>query len=287
MDQPLGAVMEPRVTFMELARRVRARRDAPHAVARSAVAAGTEHPTGGPMIEPPTASWEWQRRARSASSTASGSARARALLGAEHPLLRVMDRMRTRSAQAGMVMVVIAASGAAALGGVLAARPVVVAAVVVEVAIACSLGMLGAERRDRVLDLIIDGRERLPLAIVARERQRLVDPRHRAQLSQSFEALGREAQHPRLRRPSDRPLFRRQVVAAVAQDLTETARGLRSNGAALSGVAMAERLLTRPDSPLYGDSAQLLRADLRRCRFLLTSGVDTSGVPDGPTTQRP
>jgi hypothetical protein len=176
-------------------------------------------------------------------------------------------------------MGVIAVSAAAAIAGVSAALPVVVAAVVVAVAMACSLATLSAERRDRVLDLIIEGRDSLPLAIVARERQRLADPGHRAQLSQSLEALRREAQHPRLRRPSDRPLHRAQVVAAVAPDVTETARMLRSNGAALSGVAMAERLLTRPDSPLYGDSAELLRADLRRCLFLLTSGVEKAGVP--------
>ena len=216
---------------------------------------------------------------------------ARELLGPEHPLLRVVDDMRTRRTQAGVVLGLFAASAAAALAGVSAARPVLAAAALVQVALACSLALLSAGRRDRALDLIIEGGPDLALAPVARERARLVDPRRRAELSHSLDGLRREAAQRRLRGVSDRPLYVGRVIAAVAADIAETAHRLRSADAALAGVAMAERLLTRHDSPLYGESAEVLRVELRRCRFLLAASrpspvesgarISTASSPDG------
>lgn len=205
---------------------------------------------------------------------------ARALLGAEHPLVRVMDDMRVRLEQAMVLMSIIAASAAAALIGVADARAALAAAIVVEVALACAVAVLAAAKRDRVLDLIIEGRQDLPLAPVARGRQRLLDPRHRARLSRSLEALRHEAEHPVLRRPSDRPLYRRRVIAAVAPDLLETARSLRCEHVGSAGIAMAERLLSREDSPLYGENAERLRVQLRRCQFLLAHGPANTDCHD-------
>ena len=191
------------------------------------------------------------------------------LLGAQHPLVRVMDDIRARVKQAMVLMGIIAAAATAALAGVADARAALAAAVAVQVALVCALAALAAAKRDHLLDLIIEGREHLPLPPVTRERERLLDSRYRAQLSHSLEALRREAEHPVLHRPSDRPLYRRRVIAAVAPDLVETARSLRSENAGSAGVAMAERLLSRHDSPLYDESAERLRVQLRRCQFLL------------------
>jgi GTP:adenosylcobinamide-phosphate guanylyltransferase len=199
------------------------------------------------------------------------------LLGTQHPLVRVMDDIRARVRQATVVTAIIAASATAALAGVADARAALVAAVAVEVALVCVLAALAAAKRDHLLDLIIEGREHLPLPQVARERERLLDSRYRTQLSQSLEALHHEAEHPILHRPSDLPLYRRGVIAAVAPDLVETARSLRNEHAGSAGVALAERLLNGHDSPLYDENAERLRVQLRRCRFLL-AGTDCRTV---------
>jgi hypothetical protein len=182
-----------------------------------------------------------------------------------------MDDIRARAKQAMVLMSIIAASATAALAGVADARASLAAAIAVEIALGCALAGLAAAKRDHLLDLIIEGREHLPLAPVARERERLLDSRHRAQLSDSLEALRHDVEHPVLHRPSNCPLYRPQVIAAVASELAETARSLRCSDAGSAGIAMAERLLSRHDSPLYDDNAERLRVQLRRCRFLLTN----------------
>lgn len=193
------------------------------------------------------------------------------LLGAQHPLVRVMDDIRARVKQAMVVTGIIAATATATLAGVADARAAVLAAVAVEVALVCALAALAAAKRDHLVDLIIEGREHLPLPQLARERERLLDSRYRTQLSHSLEALRYEAEHPILHRPSDRPLYRRRVIAAVAPDLVETARSLRSENAGSAGIALAERLLSGHDSPLYDEDAERLRVQLQRCRFLLAN----------------
>jgi hypothetical protein len=116
---------------------------------------------------------------------------------------------------------------------------------------------------------------------IARERERLLDPHHRARLSHSLDALRHEAEHPVLRPPSTRPLYRRRVIAAAAPDLLETARSLRCEHAGTAGIAMAERLLSRHDSPLYDENDQRLRVELRRCQFLLANGSASTDCHDG------
>ena len=54
---------------------------------------------------------------------------ARALLGAQHPLVRVMDDIRARVKQAMVLMGIIAASATAVLAGVAEARAVLAAAI--------------------------------------------------------------------------------------------------------------------------------------------------------------
>ena len=201
---------------------------------------------------------------------------ARALLGAQHPLVRVMDDMHARLEQAIALMSIIAAGAAAALTGVADTRAALAAATVVEIVLVCSLWMLAVAKRDRILDLIVEGRENLTLPSVARERKRLLDPRHRARLSRSLETLRHEAERPVLHPPSHRPLYRRRVIAAASRELLETARALRCEHAGAAGVAMAERLLSRPDSPLYGESGAQLSVELRQCRFLLAHGPATA-----------
>ena len=200
---------------------------------------------------------------------------ARALLGAQHPLVRVMDDMHARLEQAIALMSIIAAGAAAALTGVADTRAALAAATVVEVVLVCSLWMLAVAKRDRILDLIVEGRENLT-APFGRARTKAAP---RSALPSAVVALARDAA-PRGGAPGaaptlHRPLYRRRVIAAASRELLETARALRCEHPGAAGVAMAERLLSRPDSPLYGESGDQLSVELRRCRFLLAHGPAT------------
>jgi hypothetical protein len=70
-------------------------------------------------------------------------------------------------------------------------------------------------------------------------------------------------------------MFQARVIDAVAGDLRRTAAELRAGAASARGVALAEGLVTRGDSPLHGREPEPLREELRRIRYLL-SDVSTS-----------
>ena len=186
--------------------------------------------------------------------------------------MHAIDDMRVRGEQSVVVATMVAASLSAVLAGVSEARAAVVAALVAQIAVTWRLVLRASARRDIVLDLIVDGREALPLRSVARERRRLLDRRHRVLLARALDALREEAAIPLVRR-SSLPLYSRRVVAAVAPELEETAQALRRSDASVRGVALSERLLSGHDSPLYGDDADRLREELRRVRFLLDAAV--------------
>ena len=195
--------------------------------------------------------------------------RARDLLGARHPLVHVVDDMRVMGEQSIVVAMMLAASLSALLAGVSEARAAVAAALAVQVAVAWRLVLRASAKRDLVLDLIVDGREDLPLRSVACERRRLLDGRHRVRLARALDALREEAATPLVRRSSRLALYSRRVIAIVAPELDETAQALRRRDASVRGVALSERLLSGHDSPLYANDADRLREELRRVRFLL------------------
>ena len=214
------------------------------------------------------------------------SSRALDLLGARHPLVHVTNDIRVMAEQSIVVTTMLAAGLSAVLAGVSEAGAVVVAALLVQVAVTWRLVLTASARRDIVLDLIVDGREALPLRSVARERRRLLDRRHRVLLARALDALREEAAIPLMRR-SSLPLYSRRVVAAVAPELEETAQALRRSDARVRGVALSERLLSGHDSPLYGDDADRLREELRRVRFLLDATVtERRSCPRGSATIR-
>lgn len=190
------------------------------------------------------------------------------LLGAEHPLTRALRRRAVRVEQSLVVIVVLAASTLALLDGLARALAFAVAAAVVTVALACGAAMASWSVRDRVLELIVDGRGDLPLAAVIRERRRLLDRARRERMAASLDALLDEAQRP-ARSPRSRPIFDVRIVAAVAPELASVARGLRADDAALRGIAAIHRLMVDGTSALYGRDRDRLREDLRRIRYLI------------------
>jgi hypothetical protein len=198
-------------------------------------------------------------------------ASARALLGPDHPLVRVLDTTRVVISQSLVVLAITAASVAAAMAGVPQAIAVTAGGVVAQVGLAGTLAILATTKRERLLDLIVEDRARLPLAALERERARLLDIRHRDALARSLDTLRYEAEHPLLRPPSTRPLYTRRVIIAVAGDLARTSRLLRAPDAAIAGVAMSEQLLGQARSPLFGTDAERLRQELRAINFRLQS----------------
>jgi hypothetical protein len=146
------------------------------------------------------------------------------------------------------------------------ARALAIGAGVVQVALGLRLANLRVQRRELCLELVSGGREHLPLDVVARERRRLDDPRHRARLAASLEHLADMRVRSGERR---RPICSRRVLAAVEPQLRDIAGRLRAGGVDVRGVALLDRLVTSGSSPLYGEEVGALRNELARSRYWL------------------
>jgi hypothetical protein len=207
------------------------------------------------------------------------SAMARELLGAGHPLVRVLEACET------VLQALAAVVGLQAVGVVLVwegdpfGLSLAIAGAVAEVALAMRIALVLASRRETCLTMIIEGEPRLPLAALERQRRRVGDPRHRRLFAQSLEELAAIAERPRARRTQPRPLFDVLVVRAVVPQLREIARLLRSESPALRGVALVERLMTSGTSALYAADDESLRQELGRARYLLNLQTERPGLP--------
>ena len=199
----------------------------------------------------------WRRSKRRSPTWCRASTRRRAL--------------RVRATIEGIVAVAGVQFGALALWWVSPSygRALAVGAGMVQMALGLRWASLHVHRRELCLELVIAGRERLPLAAVARERRRLDDPRRQAQLATSLEHLAAIAVQRRLPRERQRPIYNPRVLAAVEPQLRDVAARLRDGGVDLRGVALLDRLLTSGTSPLYGERACSLRDELARGRYLL------------------
>jgi hypothetical protein len=203
-------------------------------------------------------------------SLSTGQAAA-ALLGNDHPLVLVARRLDMLAGQSLVVAAVLSASIVVLVAGVSAASALVVASAVVQATLAGAVALLADRKRELALDLIIEGRGNLPLLAIERQRRRLLDDGHRQGLARWLDAGCREAEHPIQRPAFARPLYSARLVAAVAPDLAEIARLLRSENPGQRGVAKTQRLLRDGTSALYGRDGDLLREELHRIRFLIES----------------
>jgi hypothetical protein len=204
--------------------------------------------------------------------TLSRSPSPRELLGSDHPFTRADDTLGVLLRQARAVGLLLLGSIGALILGVGQAVALIIGSSIVGLVLAALAGEQWDRRRFAARQLVLEGRESLPLAPVQRERRRLLEARTRHYVARSFE---RVLQHV-TRRPapvpaSVRPLFDVGTVSSVTEDLREIVRLLHSGVAHARGVALAERLLTEGVSPLYGYDAIALRDELRRVRYLLTA----------------
>lgn len=194
------------------------------------------------------------------------------LLGPDHPYARANDVLAALRRQVAAVALLLVGSLAALVLGIGQAVTLVIGASIVLLGLGVVAGEQWGRRRHAARQLVLDGRESLPLAPIQRERRRLLAARTRRYVARSFE---RVLQHV-TRRPapvpaSVRPLFDVGTVATVVDDLHEIVALLHAGVPQARGVALAERLLTEGVSPLYGYDAIALRDELRRVRYLLTA----------------
>lgn len=188
-----------------------------------------------------------------------------AVLGDRHPLVATLARLETSMEQLLCVAAVHAASlGLWAEGWV--GPELVAGAIVAEAVLGCRRVVLHARRRDLCLDLIVQGNESLPVAAVAAERARLLAPRHQEQLARALERIVCPEPVSSVLLTA-RPIVHARVVNELASELDELTQLLRGRQLSARGVALVERLISSPMSPLYGTDPVELAHELGRVRY--------------------
>lgn len=192
------------------------------------------------------------------------------VLGRSHPLTRGIDAVGCVSKQWLTCAALMAGAVIARIEGDAWAVAVEVSAGLVLLTLTVVALALRRRVRDEAMHLIAEGHEALPIAVVQRQRQRLLSPRTRDTLARTLEMmLGQALRPPRIMTRGARPLFSVLVIASVAPDLRALISALRTKNAGARGVGLLERLITHGDSPLYGREAAVLREELRRVRSAL------------------
>ncbi len=192
------------------------------------------------------------------------------VLGRSHPLTRGIDSVGCVSKQWLTCAALMAGALIARIEGDAWAVAVAVSAGLVLLTLTVVVLALRRRVRDEAMHLIAEGHETLPIAVVQRQRQRLLSPRTRDTLARTLEMMLRQAlRPPRIMTRGARPLFSVLVIASVAPELRALISVLRTKNASARGVGLLERLITDSDSPLYGREAAVLREELRRVRSAL------------------
>ena len=192
------------------------------------------------------------------------------LLGNEHPLVLAVEAHRRALERLVAVLELLLVATLAGLGW---AVWVVGSAAAVAVVAAASLWARTTTRDAEVLALIMRGRGAIPVPVVRRARERLLNADRGAALARALERLSGQPVcewEPAIH-PASPVVSGRAAAFAAASELASIAELIRAQDAGLAGFALAERLVTDGTSPLYGDDTQLLRDELARLRFLLRS----------------
>jgi hypothetical protein len=191
------------------------------------------------------------------------------MLGAAHPLVAVLHA--TQQAKDGLLVLSFVALADVVLlvRGIPLALPLVLAAALVQITLVVRLAAIGAHRRDVCWQLIVEGREGLPLAAVEREVRRFHARRRRLRIARSIEQLADLGDRRRPQAGPGPPIWDVRVLAVAAPRLREIAGLLKSDGPAVRGVALVDWLVSDGRSPLYGRSVAALREELGRAHYLL------------------
>lgn len=192
------------------------------------------------------------------------------VLGRTHPLARRIDAAGCVGRQWWTCAAVLAVAVIARFDGDAWAVAVAVGASMVLLTLTVVMLALRQRARDEAIHLIAEGHEALPIAVVQRQRERLLSQRAREGLARSLETMLQHAlRPPRIMTRGARPLFSVRVIASVAPDLRAVISVLQTGSASARGVALTERLITHANSPLYAREAIVLRDELHRIRGAL------------------
>jgi hypothetical protein len=188
----------------------------------------------------------------------------------DHPLTRASAALDATVRQLLVVAAMFAGSVAAALEHDSWARSLAVASAVVLLAFVAATLLRRQTRRDRALDLIVEGRQSIPVSVVQRQCRRLSRPKTQRTLARALNSMVDDTLHRPWPLPlSSRPLLHRPLIARLHIEIRAVAELLGSGSASIRGVAFCERLVTDGASPLYGEDATSLHDELCRARSLL------------------
>ena len=196
--------------------------------------------------------------------------RAESLLGSDDPLVAALDRLAIAVSQVIVSVAVLLVSLAGVIAAVQGAIPLAMASAAVTVGFGCRAASRAADCRERACDLLIGGRGDVSLAVVDRERRRLLDPHRRETLARAYETLGDEPSASGAVPCRASVIVTPRVMAKVRPELALIAVLLRDDAASIRGVAAAERMITTGGSSLFGRDHEIIRQDLRRIALLLS-----------------
>lgn len=192
------------------------------------------------------------------------------VLGRHHAFVRATAQLTVAVERCVAVLIVLTIGTLAVLDGLALGIPLTISSATVLAGLLVNVGASVATRHQRALELIADGRGDLPLRAIVRARKRLLDPTEVERLARSLDLLRAEVEPSSVRRRPMRPVYCVRVIRALAFELGEVARLVRTGGG-LRGLARTEQLITDGTSPLYGSDEEALRQELGRIRFLLAS----------------
>ncbi len=193
------------------------------------------------------------------------------LLGPNHPVARG-DRLRRDFWRQSVVTAATLVTGASAyVGGRGWGLPLLIAAAIVELGLGLALALHVGLQRERARELIIAGRDDLPLALLQRERRRLLRPRQTRSLARALEDLVGAAERWPTLIQTCRPVFDPRLVRVEGPQLRAIAARLRVSRVSARTAARLVRLLTSGASPLYGREPDELRRELRLIESELAS----------------
>jgi hypothetical protein len=209
--------------------------------------------------------------------TCADESAAAAIFGGDHALVRALAYRRCFACQALVTSIPVAFGVAGTARHHHHAPAVLAAAAAAELVLVASILITRGVIRERVQTLIVAGAERVPLRLIADERQRLLSQSERERLALSLESALHAAQHWNEILPSARPPHGVRCLRFTDRQIHEIVSLLRSGTNEARGVALTARFLADGcHSALYSGDVALLREELNRIRYLLA----TTGQPD-------
>ena len=217
----------------------------------------------------PHADGVWKKLVRLFGAVPEDEDASSAVLGHTHPVTRALSVTRTVAKQL-LVSIVTVPIGVLALATRVTDAPDLLgAACLVTLALSLALVIAQGSVRARVIELLAAGSDRIPLAVVQRERRRLISRTERERLARSLERLLADVRSAR-----SRLLPGVAKLRYLSDEMADVVHMLRQDDVNVRGVALAHRLLSDGSgSPLYSGDLESLREELGRIRFLLTDGA--------------